>query len=249
MELLLVIAVVAAFVLLVKHTKAKGRIAELTLKLKARQNEIDDLERAVVRLRGDLQVQLQELQRFKPIQDVEAEAKGLRIEAEAQRDFLVQGARNRLEKAEEKLQSAVAEADRIVAMANERAQEIAGDAFAASSCIGISCVSKSTRSIRAKSSSAWNWKRYARSSKRSASRHIGAQGVVCDVVRTETVLYSALGGDGTFAEHWPMKALPGAVVTARALARGTTKQAGMAAGLNSAGVATGTTDRIILKPD
>lgn len=121
MELLLIVAVVAAFVLLVKHTKAKGRISELTLNLKARQNEIADLEREVVRLRGDLQVQLQALQRFKPIQDVEVEAKRLRVEAEAQRDDLVQGARNRLEKAEEKLQSAVAESDRIVAMANERA--------------------------------------------------------------------------------------------------------------------------------
>ncbi|NIM31648.1 MAG: DUF4041 domain-containing protein [Pseudomonas stutzeri] len=131
MELLLVVAVAAAFILLVKHTKAKGRIAELTLNLKARQNEIEALEREVVRLHGDLQVQLQELQRFKPIQDVEAEAKRLRVEAQAQRDDLVQGARNRLEKAEEKLQSAVAEADRIVAVANERAQEIAGDAFAA----------------------------------------------------------------------------------------------------------------------
>jgi len=48
MELLLVIAAVAAFVLLVKHTKAKGRIAELTLNLKARQNEIEDFEREVV---------------------------------------------------------------------------------------------------------------------------------------------------------------------------------------------------------
>jgi chromosome segregation ATPase len=105
--------------LVVKHTKAKGRISELSLDLKARQNEIEDLEREVVRLRGDLQTQLQELQRFKPIQDVEAEAKRLRIEAEAQRDDLVQGARNRLDKAEEKLQSAVAEADRIVAMAKE----------------------------------------------------------------------------------------------------------------------------------
>ncbi|MBO0643620.1 DUF4041 domain-containing protein [Pseudomonas stutzeri] len=105
--------------MVVKHTKAKGRISELSLDLKARQNEIEDLEREVVRLRGDLQTQLQELQRFKPIQDVEAEAKRLRIEAEAQRDDLVQGARNRLDKAEEKLQSAVAEADRIVAMAKE----------------------------------------------------------------------------------------------------------------------------------
>jgi len=120
MELLLIIAVVAAFVLLVKHTKAKGRISELTLNLKARQNEIADLEREVVRLRGDLQVQLQALQRFKPIQNVEVEAKRLRFEAEAQRDDLVQGARNRLEKAEEKLQSAVAEADRIVASTGNR---------------------------------------------------------------------------------------------------------------------------------
>jgi len=98
MELLLVIAVVAAFVLLVKHTKAKGRISELTFDLNARQNEIKDLEREVVRLRGDLQVRLQELQRFKPFQDVEAEAKRLRIEVEAQRDDLVQGARDRLER-------------------------------------------------------------------------------------------------------------------------------------------------------
>ncbi|MFQ7899362.1 hypothetical protein ACHT8Q_06165 [Stutzerimonas degradans] len=67
----------------------------------------------MVRLRDDLQTQLQELQRFKPIFDFEVEAKRLRIEAEAQRDDLVQVARNRLEKAEEKLQSAVAEADRI----------------------------------------------------------------------------------------------------------------------------------------
>ncbi|MBC8649272.1 DUF4041 domain-containing protein [Pseudomonas sp. MTM4] len=117
--------------MLVKHTKAKGRISELTLNVKARQNEIEDLEREVARLRGDLQTQLEELQRFKPIQDVEAEAKRLRIEAEAQRKDLVQGARNRFEKAEEKLRSALAEADWIVAMANERAQEVAGDAYAA----------------------------------------------------------------------------------------------------------------------
>ena len=117
MELWLVIAAVAAFVLLVKHTKAKGRISELMLNLKARQNEIKDLELEVVRLRGDLQTQLQELHRFKPILDAEAEAKRLRIEAEGQRDELVQGARNRLEKAEEKFQSAVAEADRIAGIA------------------------------------------------------------------------------------------------------------------------------------
>jgi hypothetical protein len=59
MELLLVIASIAAFVLLVKHTKAKGRISELMLNLQARQLEIKDLELEVVRLRGDLQVQLQ----------------------------------------------------------------------------------------------------------------------------------------------------------------------------------------------
>jgi len=36
----LVIAAIAAFVLLIKHTKAKGRISELTFNLKARQSEI-----------------------------------------------------------------------------------------------------------------------------------------------------------------------------------------------------------------
>ncbi|WP_312388819.1 hypothetical protein [Stutzerimonas nitrititolerans] len=79
MELLLVFTAVAAFVLLVKHTKAKGGIFELTLNLKARQNEV-----------------------------------------EAQRNDLIQGARNRLEQAEEKLRSAAAKADRIIELATLR---------------------------------------------------------------------------------------------------------------------------------
>jgi len=79
MELLLVFTAVAAFVLLVKHTKAKCRIFELTLNPEARQNEV-----------------------------------------EAQRNDLIQGARNRLEQAEEKLQSAAAKADRIIELARLR---------------------------------------------------------------------------------------------------------------------------------
>ncbi len=48
MELLLVIAAVAVFVLLVKHTKAKGHISEPRLNLKARQNETEDLKRELI---------------------------------------------------------------------------------------------------------------------------------------------------------------------------------------------------------
>ncbi|AZM81393.1 hypothetical protein IPC367_28305 [Pseudomonas aeruginosa] len=60
----------------------------------------------------------QELQRFKPA----CESK-----REAQLDVLAQGARNRLEKAEEKLQSAMTKANRCAGMAIEWVQEIAGD--------------------------------------------------------------------------------------------------------------------------
>lgn len=50
------------FVLMLKHTKAQGRSSELTFTLRARQSEIANLERGVVRLRGDLQTEHQLLQ-------------------------------------------------------------------------------------------------------------------------------------------------------------------------------------------
>ncbi|MGV8865098.1 MAG: DUF4041 domain-containing protein [Pseudomonas sp.] len=131
MEFLLGVAVIAVFVLLVKNTKAKGEIAALKLNVQARQNEIRDLEREVAQLRTDLQVKLQELSRFKGIIDAEAEAARITIEANANRESVIQAAKSRIEQAEARLQTAIAEADKIVATANERAQEIAGDAFAA----------------------------------------------------------------------------------------------------------------------
>ena len=131
MEFLLVGAVVVVFVLLVKNTKAKGEISSLKLEIKARQNEVQDLEHEVAQLRADLQAKLQELSRFKSIIDVEAEAKRISAEANANRDSVIQTARSRLEQAEARLQAAIAEADKIVATANARAEEIAGDAFAA----------------------------------------------------------------------------------------------------------------------
>lgn len=131
MEILLIAALVAAFVLLIKQTKARGRIAELQLNLLARQKEIEELERKEAQLRAELEITLNEMQRFQPIKDAEAEAGRLLIEANVQRDNLLESARLHLEKAEGKLQSATVEADRIVVMANARAQKIAGDAYAA----------------------------------------------------------------------------------------------------------------------
>lgn len=131
MELLLVAAAVAVFTLLVMNTKAKGEISSLKLEIKARQNEVKDLEREVAQLRADLQTKLQELSRFKSIIDAEAEAARILAEAGANRESVLQAARSRLEQAESRLQGAIAEADKIVATANARAEEIAGDAFAA----------------------------------------------------------------------------------------------------------------------
>jgi len=131
MEFLLITALVAAFVLLIKHTKAKGRIAELLLSLSARHKEIEELERQEAQLRAELETMLNEMQRFQPVKDAEAEAERLLIDAKGQRDNLLASARLHLEKAETKLQSATGEADRIVVMANVQAHKIAGDAYAA----------------------------------------------------------------------------------------------------------------------
>lgn len=68
MELLLVIVAVAAFLLLVKHAKANGRISERTFTSRLARTRLQTSNAKVSD--SDLQMQLQELQRFKPIHDV-----------------------------------------------------------------------------------------------------------------------------------------------------------------------------------
>lgn len=131
MELIAVIAGIAAFVLLIRNTKAKGKIAQLALELNARKNDLEKTEAEIIELKMQLQARINELDRFKGIMDVEAEAARLSAEANAERTRLLQVAQSRVDQAENRLAKAIADADKIVATANERAQEIAGDAMEA----------------------------------------------------------------------------------------------------------------------
>ncbi|MBX8529527.1 DUF4041 domain-containing protein [Pseudomonas cichorii] len=131
MEIIAVIAGIAAFILLIKNTKANGKIAQLSLQLNARKNDLEKTEAEIDELRKQLQARIHELERFKGIMDVEAEASRLSAEANAERTRLVQLAQSRVEQAENRLAKAIADADKIVATANERAQKIAGDAMEA----------------------------------------------------------------------------------------------------------------------
>ncbi|WP_253950585.1 DUF4041 domain-containing protein [Pseudomonas lijiangensis] len=131
MEIIAVIAGIAALILLIRNTKANGKIAQLSLQLNARKNDLEKTEAEIDELRKQLQARIHELERFKGIMDVEAEALRLSAEASAERTRLVQLAQSRVDQAENRLAKAIADADKIVATANERAQEIAGDAMEA----------------------------------------------------------------------------------------------------------------------
>lgn len=128
MELIALIAGIATVVLLIRSTKANGKVAQLTLELNARKNDLDKTEDEVSELRKQLQLRTRELERFKDIVDVEAEAARLSTTASSERNRLLQLAQSRVDQAETRLAKAIADADKIVATANERAQEIAGDA-------------------------------------------------------------------------------------------------------------------------
>ncbi|RYF41793.1 MAG: DUF4041 domain-containing protein, partial [Cytophagaceae bacterium] len=134
MELIALIALIAGIatvVLLIRSTKANGKVAQLTLELNARKNDLDKTEDEVSELRKQLQLRTRELERFKDIVDVEAEAARLSTTASSERNRLLQLAQSRVDQAETRLAKAIADADKIVATANERAQEIAGDAMEA----------------------------------------------------------------------------------------------------------------------
>lgn len=134
MELIALIALIAgiaAVVLLIRSTKANGKVAQLTLELNARKNDLDKTEDEVSELRKQLQLRTREVERFKDIVDVEAEAARLSTTASSERNRLLQLAQSQVDQAETRLAKAIADADKIVATANERAQEIAGDAMEA----------------------------------------------------------------------------------------------------------------------
>lgn len=131
MELVAIIAGIAAFFFLIRSTKANSKVALLTLELNARRNDLEKTEEEISDLQKQLQMKVRELERFKDIVDVEAEAVRLSTEATTERNRLLQVAQSRVNQAESRLANAIADANRIVATANERAQGIAGDAMEA----------------------------------------------------------------------------------------------------------------------
>jgi hypothetical protein len=131
MELLALIAGIAAFVLLIKTTKAKGLISQLKMELTSRQNDLKSTEQEVAALRQQLQQKLRELERFKDIVDAEAEAVRILGDSKSERSRLLQQAQSKVDHAENRLTQAIADAEKIIAGAQERAQEMAGDALEA----------------------------------------------------------------------------------------------------------------------
>lgn len=131
MELLAIIAGIAAFFFWIRSTKANSKGALLSLELNARKNDLRKAEEEISDLRKQLHMRVRELERFKDIVDVEAEAARLSAETAIERNRLLQLAQTRVDQAETRLAKAIADADKIVATANGRAQEIAGDAIEA----------------------------------------------------------------------------------------------------------------------
>ncbi|WP_134163447.1 hypothetical protein [Pseudomonas citronellolis] len=127
MELLLVIVAVAAFLLLVKYAKANGRISERTSTSRLGRTRLQTSNAKVSDCAAICRCNSRNCSASSPSTTSKLKLSACESKREEQRDDLAQGARNRLEKAEEKLQSAMAEANRIVGMANEWVQEIAGD--------------------------------------------------------------------------------------------------------------------------
>lgn len=131
MELLALVAGIAAFVFLVKSTKAKALVNQLRMELTARQNDLRSAEEEAGALKERMQLKLKELERFKDIMDAEAEAIRILSETKAERSRLLQQAQSKVDQAENRLAQAIANAEKIIADAKEQAMEVAGDALEA----------------------------------------------------------------------------------------------------------------------
>lgn len=121
-----------------KKRKATKHIEELTAVIAQRDESIERIEKA----RDELLAQVAILQKYQHIIDIEAVAKSITAEAEQlleqarqdadrTRQTASQTANAKVEQAEQRMTLAFEEATEIVAAAKQRAEEIAGDAFAA----------------------------------------------------------------------------------------------------------------------
>ncbi|ETK19966.1 hypothetical protein H097_05091 [Pseudomonas sp. FH4] len=138
MELLLIIAAACILALLILRFKAAKIIAKLTGDLRQREEVIARQQQENL----DLLSRVAALSKYQTIIDAEEWAKKLISEAElelakAKQDAALErqsanlSAKTRIEQSEEKLEQARLAAERIIELANKRAEEIAGEAYAA----------------------------------------------------------------------------------------------------------------------
>jgi len=141
-NLFLVAVIVFIAISLVMYLVARAAILR-------RDRTIKSLEGDVARQQTEIGAQDKELAKYRPIIDVEAEARRIAADASARRDEVIASANSeaaritsdvktlrdsatqRNERAEGTLQTALAKSDEIIAAANSRAAEIAGDALKA----------------------------------------------------------------------------------------------------------------------
>ncbi|WP_312976438.1 hypothetical protein [Stutzerimonas nitrititolerans] len=114
MELLLVIVAVSAFLLLVKHAKANGRFSERTLTSRPARKRLRTSNAKVSDCAATCRCNSKSCSASSPSTTLRPKRSTCELKREAQLDNLAQGARNRLEKAQEKSQSAMVEANQIV---------------------------------------------------------------------------------------------------------------------------------------
>lgn len=138
MELLLIISAVCILALLIIRFKATKLITNLTAELSRRDEVIARQKQEV----AELLSRVAALSKYQSIIDAEEWAKKLITEAEGElakarqdasleRQNANQAAKARIEQSGRKLEEARAAADRIIELANNRANEIAGDAYTA----------------------------------------------------------------------------------------------------------------------
>lgn len=107
MELLLVIVAVSAFLLLVKHAKANGRFSERTLTSRPARKRLRTSNAKVSDCAATCRCNSKSCSASSPSTTLKPKPSTCELKREAQLDNLAQGACNRLEKAQEKSQSAI----------------------------------------------------------------------------------------------------------------------------------------------
>ena len=138
MEILLIVAIIGLIFLWRKKSAADKENSDLSATLRQRDEQISGLERT----RAELLSKLEGLAKYQGIADAEARAKDIlgeaadtlaqaKLDAAKERQEANQTAKTKAEQAELRFAAAGAEADRIIATAKQRAEEIAGDAYTA----------------------------------------------------------------------------------------------------------------------